>query len=63
MPKETLIRIKAVMVRTGIGRTSIYKRIKEGTFPAPVKIGNSSAWAESEIDKWVDNVILKKKVA
>lgn len=63
MPKETLIRIKAVMDRTGIGRTSIYKRINEGTFPAPVKIGNSSAWVESEIDEWVNKVISEREVA
>ena len=63
MPKETLIRIKAVMDRTGIGRTSIYKRINEGTFPAPVKIDNISAWVESEIDEWVNKVISERDVA
>lgn len=30
----------------------IYDRIRQGTFPAPIKLGHSSIWIESEVDQW-----------
>lgn len=51
---EKLLRLPEVMRRTGLKRAAIYARIREGTFPPPVKIGKRAvAWPESVIDAWI----------
>lgn len=56
--KERLLRIEAVMERVGLGRSSIHKRVKEETFPAPHRFSRRySAWSESAIDTWIANQI------
>lgn len=56
-PQRRLIRMSEVMKMTGIGKTAIYGRIKEHTFPEPVKLGRASTWVESDVQKWVDEQI------
>jgi len=36
---ERLIRLKEVLRQTGLGRTSLYEKIKAGHFPRQVKLG------------------------
>ena len=49
-----LIKINEVMNQTALGRSSVYKYMKEGLFPKPVtQIGKSVAWVESEIQEWI----------
>lgn len=51
---ERLLRVDAVMERTGLGKTSIYMRCASGTFPRKVIMGSRAAcWRESEIDAWI----------
>lgn len=59
VPQELrFIRLKEVLAICGKSRSSIYEAIKDGTFPAPVKLGGrSSAWIKSEIHEWVDGCI------
>ncbi|WP_426056602.1 helix-turn-helix transcriptional regulator [Janthinobacterium sp. PSPC2-1] len=52
--EERFIRLAEVLAICGKSRSSIYEGIKEGTFPAPVKLkGRSSAWLKSEIRHWM----------
>jgi prophage regulatory protein len=38
-------------------RATIYRKIDDGTFPRPVKIGaNRIAWISSEIDQWIESL-------
>ncbi|MGG9847898.1 helix-turn-helix transcriptional regulator [Klebsiella pneumoniae] len=30
-----------------------YRLISENTFPAPIKLGRSSRWLKSEVEKWM----------
>ena len=42
------------MNQTALGRSSVYKYMKEGLFPKPVtQIGKSVAWVESEVQEWI----------
>lgn len=51
---DRLLRLPAVLQITGMGRNTVYTRIKEGTFPKQVKIGPKSvAWRQSEINQWM----------
>ena len=64
-PKTRLIRLNEVLSRTGYGRTSIYRKMDEGSFPKSLKLGSpikdptqfdcrAIAWIEDEIDQWVE---------
>ena len=54
---EKLMSIKEVKDITTLSHTTIYKLIKRGEFPAPLKItGKSSAWLYSEIIEWIDRL-------
>ena len=53
--QDRIIRITEVMAMTGLSRSGIYAAIKEGTFPAQLKLSvRSSGWLESEIIAWRD---------
>jgi prophage regulatory protein len=52
--QETLMRLEAVMHRTGLKRTKLYGMIGEGNFPQPMKIDGCSVWPSSEIDQWIN---------
>jgi prophage regulatory protein len=47
----TFLRLPLVRARTGLGRESVYHRVRNGTLPPPLKIGaHASAWLEHEIE-------------
>ncbi|MHC8404279.1 helix-turn-helix transcriptional regulator [Pseudomonas sp. TMB3-21] len=51
---DRFLRLSEVIHITGLGRNTVYRRIKEGTFPQQVRIGpNSVAWRQAAIDKWM----------
>jgi prophage regulatory protein len=53
-PASTILRINRVKARTGLARSTIYERIKEGDFPAQVSLGpRAVGWLESDIDAWI----------
>ncbi len=57
MGKEVyLLKLKTVMKRCGIKKTSIYTKMQKGVFPRPVKLGpNSIAWRSDEIEAWIES--------
>ena len=57
----TILRRKEVEARTKLSRSTIYARIKAGTFPAPISLGAKSVgWVEAEIQQFLsDRVALR----
>lgn len=51
-----LLRLKAVLEKTGMGKTKLYRMVKLGQFPRPVEIVGSRAWLSSEIDQWIESL-------
>jgi len=50
-----LIRKPVVLQRCGISQSSLYRQIKEGTFPRPILISERCvAWVEHEVDAWME---------
>lgn len=48
------IRLNDVKAATGLARSTIYKYVKQGIFPAPVSLGGRAvAWVEGEVDAWI----------
>lgn len=51
-----LIRLREVLLKTGMSRSAVYAAIQAGTFPAPIPIlpgGRSTAWVEHEVDSFL----------
>lgn len=64
MATQNLIRLPKVEAATGYKRTTIYRMVKEGTFPAPIAIGErATAWIEAEVQGWIQNLIAKSRGA
>ena len=66
--KHRFIRLSEVMSRTGYGRTSIYRKMEDGSFPKSLKLGGplkdpnefdsrAIAWIEDEVDQWIESKI------
>ena len=66
--KHRFIRLNEVMSRTGYGRTSIYRKMEDGSFPNSLKLGGplkdpnefdsrAIAWIEEEVDQWIESRI------
>lgn len=52
--RDNLLRMADVRARTSLSRTTIYKKIAAGTFPASTPISDGLvAWYESDINAWV----------
>jgi prophage regulatory protein len=55
--KLALERMNEVTKRTGLARATIYRRMGEGTFPQPVKLGTRAiAWRSSDVDAWIESL-------
>ena len=53
-----IIRLPSVMALTGLGRSTVYYKIAEGTFPPPIKLSKrASGWLESEVNDWIEERI------
>ena len=66
--KYRFIRLNEVLSRTGFGRTSIYRKMEDGSFPKSLKLGgppkdpsifdsSAVAWIEDEVDQWIESRI------
>ena len=57
-----LMRLPAVIERTGYSRSWIYELINQEQFPKPVKIGTRAiAFVESEIEEFIQELISKSR--
>ena len=55
---DRFMRIDEVISVTGLGRNTIYTRMREGTFPRQVRLGpNSVAWLQSDISNWMTSLV------
>lgn len=54
---QRLIRLPQVKSMVGLGRSSIYDKIKRGEFPKQIKLGRSSGWVEAEVQEWISEQI------
>ena len=52
-PARVLARLPVVLKMTGLGRSTIYRWIADGSFPPPVRLGpRAVAWRWSDLDRW-----------
>ena len=49
-----VLRLNAVVLATGLARSTIYKLIGSGEFPRPVPLsGRCVGWIDSEVAAWI----------
>lgn len=49
-------RLRDVMRISALSRSTVYRRIADGRFPAPVRLGGrASAWSSLELQAWIDD--------
>ena len=67
-PQKRCIRLPEVLSRTGYGRTTIYRKMEDGSFPRSIKLGGppvdpeafdsrAVAWIENEVEQWIESRI------
>lgn len=51
---QRLMKLREVLYRVQCSRSEWYRKVANGTAPAPVKLGeHASAFVSSEIDQWI----------
>ena len=51
---DRLLRLSEVLTRTALGRSTIYRLMRAGSFPEPLKVGvRAVRWRESEVEAWL----------
>lgn len=59
-PEIELLPFARVSKQVGLGRSSLYQRIKEETFPRPVSLGaHCVRWRSDEIAAWIDDQTIR----
>ena len=52
---QNLVRLRSVIERTGLSRSTIYNLMAAGQFPKPVKISERCvAWPEEALQLWIN---------
>jgi prophage regulatory protein len=53
---DRILRLNAVLDRTGLSRSTLYRKMQAGTFPRNVRISTRCAgWRESAVEAWMRN--------
>lgn len=52
---KQVLRLAAVMHKTGLPKSTIYLRINQGDFPGQVRLGpRSVGWLLTDVESWLD---------
>ena len=57
MPEtDRFLRMRSVLERVGFSRSTLYRKMQEGTFPRQVQISDyCRGWRESAINRWMSD--------
>lgn len=51
---DRFLRLNAVLEITGLTRSTLYRKIDDGTFPRQIRISTRcTAWRESAVQEWL----------
>ena len=57
MTDRSFFRLEVVKARTGLSRSEIYRRIRDGAFPKAIILGRSTKpWDSFEVSAWLDRM-------
>jgi prophage regulatory protein len=53
-----ILRLKSVLERTGLSRSTLYRKMQLGTFPKQLRISiRCAGWRESDVEAWLRNPV------
>jgi prophage regulatory protein len=53
---DRILRLRSVLDRTGLSRSTLYRKIQQGSFPKQIRIGiRCAGWRESAVNEWLRN--------
>ena len=56
---DRILRLPSVIERTGLSRSTVYRKIQARTFPKPLKISERCiGWRESEVEAWLRSPVV-----
>ena len=54
-----ILRTQAVLNATGISRTTLWRRVRSGDFPRPLRLGGPTTravgWRRAEVQRWLED--------
>lgn len=50
---RVFLRRPALLAKVGFRTTKLYDLVKDGEFPAPIKIGSASVWDADAVEAWM----------
>ena len=56
---QQILRLRDVMTRTGLARSTVYLRMRQQRFPQCVQLGSTHVvgWIAAEVDEWIASQI------
>ena len=65
MQEDSILRINEVLKKTGLRRSTVYKLMKQESFPLPCPLTNNGAavgWSLNEVQEWINAAKLKRGI-
>ena len=55
-----IMRLREVLAVLGISRATLWRRVRDGQFPPPVRLGGTGTrtigWKSSEVERWIEEL-------
>ncbi len=59
-PEQMILRSQDVVTMVGLSRVTIWRRVKDGDFPQPLRLGGPKSravgWRRSDVERWLDDL-------
>ena len=57
-----ILRLRQVQEQCGLSRSTIYARVVQGTFPAPIHLGGrTTGWIEGDVQDWLQEQVARSR--
>ena len=57
-PASVILRTPTVLAMIGLSRTSLWRRVRAGDFPAAVRLGGAGSraigWRREDVERWLE---------
>ena len=61
---DRLLNLHEVKAAVGLGKSMIYRKMRDGTFPQSCKAGGcSTRWSEREVQDWIAQQLAQRRAA
>lgn len=58
---DTVLRLPQVRARTGLSRSTIYAKVGNKEFPAPIPLSaRAVGWLDSEVQRWLEGCVAER---